>query len=171
MTNVPTGPDHTWVDVDYIVFQDSDSSSSPSLPTLFADNTDKGFSYLPAAVWESVNGNNSLGNSLSRTQSSAAKATFTFVGESVALYGRIGPSNGAFICSVDDGANTTHTAYSQETANQQVLCFANNLKKEAEHTLSVWNQPSGNNAWLEVDFAQVWGDDACVASISSLLFH
>lgn len=163
LMNAPTSITSVWIDVDYIVFQDSDSSSSTDtvLPMTPADDTDKAFAYFPSpSDWETISDTNSLGDSITRTQSRVGEVEFTFIGETVALYGRVGPHNGAFMCSVDNGAAMSLTAYSVEMADRQVLCLTNNLEKEKKHTLRAWNRPNGDQVWLEIDSAQVWGQNA-----------
>jgi hypothetical protein len=159
LTNEPTDLGHTWVDVDYLVFADHLPDNTP---TFFADNEDPGFEYFPdVSHWETEDDNNAFGGSIWRTQSSAGSLQFAFNGEAVALYGRTGSSNAQYICSID-GVNVTLTSYSLLTADQQILCYANNLKKDVQHTLHVFNQPSDSKTWLEVDFARMWGDNAYV---------
>lgn len=161
LTNQPTGTDHTWVDVDYLVFADTLPDNTP---TFFADNEGAGFEYFPdVSHWEAEHDNSAFGGSIWRTQSSAGSLKFTFNGEAVALYGRTGSSNAQYICSVD-GVNVTLTSYSLLVADQQILCHANNLQKDVQHTFQVFNQPSDSKVWLEVDFARIWGDNAYVFS-------
>lgn len=165
LTNKPTDSDHTWVDVDYVIFADTLPDSTT---TFVADSTSPGFQYFPdVSHWESVHDNNSFGGTIWRTQSRVGSVELTFNGEAVAFYGKIGSSNAQYICSVDD-VNTTFTSYSLLAADQQILCYANNLEKGVEHTLYVFNEPNGSKAWLEVDFARIWGEDAYVPPVTWL---
>lgn len=159
LTNKPTDSGDTWLDVDYVIFADGLPDNTP---TFVAHIEGPGFEHLPdISHWEHAQDNNTFGGSIWRTQSHDGSIKLTFNGEAVALYGRTGSSNAQYICGVDD-VNITSTSYSVLDADQQILCYANNLKKDVAHTLHVFNQPNGSKAWLEVDYARMWGENAYV---------
>lgn len=157
MTNAPISL-LIWLDFDYLIWEGSLPDSSD---VVLVDNTNPSMKHVPAIKdWESVVDANSSNGTLSRTQSNMGEMDLTFFGEAVAVYGRVGPNNGDYMCSVDGGPSTTYTGYSSVTGYQQTLCMANNLEKGVEHTISLSNMPTGSKVWLEVDYARIWGVDA-----------
>ncbi|KAF8315860.1 hypothetical protein DL93DRAFT_2078580 [Clavulina sp. PMI_390] len=162
---------NNWLDLDYVHFQDNPTSSTGlSTPqTLFAANNDSAFNYLPSdSIWPSLPSNASLSGVLCRTQASDGELQIGFTGSSIALYGRVGPSNSFYTCQVDGGDKTAHTGYSAQYANEQVLCFANNLAPAKQHTLKVVNNPAvSGQVWLEVDYVQVWGSTVNIGTTAS----
>ncbi|KAF8315855.1 hypothetical protein DL93DRAFT_812981 [Clavulina sp. PMI_390] len=163
ITDAPKLQNRTFLSVDYLTVQDSAPPFPAKQPSLFVDDTDESiFTYLPSrSSWESMPDTLSLGGTLSRTQSQIGAVEIRFVGSSIALYGRVGQSNAQYWCSIDGGVNISYNSFANEMASQQTLYMANNLTGGgAEHVLRVWNDPTVSNGhvWLEIDYAQVWGN-------------
>jgi hypothetical protein len=165
LTNKPTDSNHTWVDIDYVIFADGLPDNTP---TFVADIEGAGFEYFPdISHWERANDNNTFGGSIWRTQSNDGSIKLTFNGEAVALYGRTGSSNAHTSAALMISILLPRVILCW-TADQQILCYANNLDKDVEHTLHVFNQPNGSKAWLEVDYARIWGENAYVPPVTWL---
>ncbi|KAF8315859.1 hypothetical protein DL93DRAFT_813662 [Clavulina sp. PMI_390] len=167
ITDVPAAADRSILGVDYMIVKDASPSFPASQISLFVDDTNKAvFNYLPSSnSWESTPDSESLGGSLSRTQSQVGGVEIHFTGSSIALYGRVGQSNAGYLCSIDGGANVSYTGFWVESASQQTLYLANNLTGGgAEHVLRVWNVPDASNGhiWLEIDYVQLWGSSGWV---------
>ena len=72
-------------------------------------------------------------------------------GASVAVYGVVGPSLGAFTINIDGTDQGTWPAASSIEAHGVVLYFGSNLDPSAEHTLKITAVAGGNNVGLVLD--------------------
>ncbi|KAJ7481925.1 hypothetical protein FB451DRAFT_139105 [Mycena latifolia] len=163
LTNALTDPKKPYLDVDYIIW----STDSVSPNTTLKDSTSQ-FTYQPSDSWKTdlppeLSG--FQGGSGHYTQDKDSSATLAFSGDTVSLFGPIGPTLGPYGIEIDGKSIGTYNATSQTYAAQTILYYADGLG-EGDHTLKVINQPTSTNQRLAIDFASVVGFPASSASAS-----
>ena len=132
------------------------------------DNTDPSFTYLPVSTsWgNSEDATTSFNATLTTTTNSSGQARLDFVGETVALFGTLGPNHGNYSCSIDGRKAIIYLGTYPSVTTQQVLCFGGSLGR-GNHSLVVSNVPIGTSRdTLSIDYAQIWSSQKIKASTS-----
>ncbi|KAG9042686.1 hypothetical protein FS837_010487 [Tulasnella sp. UAMH 9824] len=159
ITNLQTDPNLPYLDVDYIIWETkiSDQATLPSVVYDDADSTN--IRYTPPGEW-SVNACQNMAayssSSCHVTGSNTAKATLTFEGDAIAVYGGVGPQYGPYAVRLDDQDPVSFTANSTNSHTQQILYFASGLGA-GNHTVVINNNPASIGNQLDIDFIQVLG--------------
>lgn len=143
-----------YLGVDYLMWE---SELREDSSTLNVDDADLShFSYLPGPSWWShtTQASGAFNQTLSTSVSSDAQARLTFRGESVTLYGAVGPNDGNYTCTLDGGAAQMHSATNLGSFAEQTLCFFDGLSSD-EHNLVVQLVPTDPLSTFSIDYAQV----------------
>ncbi|KAG8957010.1 hypothetical protein FRC00_004593 [Tulasnella sp. 408] len=178
ITNLQTDPNLPYLDVDYIIWETkiSDEATVPSVVYDDADSTN--IRYTPPGEWSPNACQNMAAYASSSchvTGSNTAKATLTFQGDAIAVYGGVGPQYGPYAVRLDDqdpvSVSSLRAKYTERdsdralpqfTANstnshaQQILYFASGLGP-GNHTVIINNNPASIGNQLDIDFIQVLG--------------
>ncbi|KAK7042135.1 hypothetical protein R3P38DRAFT_3178720 [Favolaschia claudopus] len=155
ITNQQNDTKKPFLDVDYITWS-TDSPTDPKKSVQLDDKASQ-FSYQPANAWKSdlpSDMSGFQGNSGHVTQSKDASAKLSFSGDTVALFGPVGPKLGPYAIKIDGKSVGTFNANNQNYAAQVALYHGDGLGS-GDHTLEFINQPTSSTQFLAVDFAQV----------------
>ncbi|KAF7315806.1 hypothetical protein MIND_00096700 [Mycena indigotica] len=150
ITNTANDTRKSFLDIDFITWM----TDSPLPANNFDDNSNL-FAYSPADAWKTDLGksySNFLNNSGHLTDAKDASVTITFAGESLVLYGAVGPSQGAYSVKLDGSDAGNFNAHNPTYFSQQAL-FQTDSLGSGNHTLVLTNQPSGSQNNLAIDFA------------------
>ncbi|KAJ7720962.1 hypothetical protein DFH07DRAFT_303752 [Mycena maculata] len=167
VTNTGNSTNVTNLDIDYIIWS-TDSSAVAQNITL-KDNTAQ-FSYQPSSSWttalpKEISG--FQGNSGHFTMDNSASTILSFSGDTVSVFGAVGPSLGPYGITLDGESVGTFNATKQNYTAQMLLYHADGLGA-GDHTLEVINQPTDTGQGLAIDFARVAGiPGASVAATSA----
>ncbi|KAH7927506.1 hypothetical protein BV22DRAFT_1031695 [Leucogyrophana mollusca] len=150
-----TGTNAQYLDIDLVVWQSEVGEEGDQLVAQVVQDTDPSFQFQSPA-WNTnppdVNFfNNGTGHS---TTTYDATATYTFTGDSVALYGTVGPENGPYSVQLDGGEAVQFNATQFMLYTQTMLYYADNLGS-GSHRLMITNLPDQDGQYLSVDYAQV----------------
>ncbi|KAJ7071988.1 hypothetical protein C8F01DRAFT_1361438 [Mycena amicta] len=164
ITNAPNDTTKDFLDIDFITW-----TTESSLPANQIDDNSNLFVYQPSNSWKT-----DLGSSYSGFQNSTghltddkdATTTITFAGESIVLYGAVGPSQGAYSVKLDGSDAGSFNAHKSTYTAQQPL-FQTDSLGSGNHTLVLTNQPSGTQTGLAIDFALMASVPSASASASS----
>ncbi|KAF7342203.1 hypothetical protein MVEN_01808200 [Mycena venus] len=164
ITNQQKDSKKPFLDIDYIVWS-TDSPSDPSKNIQLDDNASQ-FSYQPSDAWKTNLPSDFLGfqgDSGHATTNKDASVKLSFSGDTIALFGPVGPTLGTYAVKVDGKDAGTFNANNKNYAAQTALYHGDGLG-DGDHTLEVINQPTATGEeYLAIDFAMV----AAVPSSSS----
>ncbi|KAJ7120178.1 hypothetical protein C8R44DRAFT_921203 [Mycena epipterygia] len=166
ITNLLNDTKKPYLDIDYITWL-TDSSAVTQSITL--EDTTSQFSYQPSNTWKSdlpSDMSGFQGSSGHLTQEKDASAILSFSGDTVAIFGAVGPNLGPYGIKIDGQAVGTFNATKQNYAAQIALFHADDLGA-GDHTLEVINQPTSTGQGLAIDFALVAGIPSASASVTS----
>ncbi|KAK6995998.1 hypothetical protein R3P38DRAFT_3424461 [Favolaschia claudopus] len=144
----------------------STDSTTDSKKGIQLDDKASQFSYQPANAWKSdlpSDMSGFQGNSGHVTQNKDASAKLSFSGDTVALFGAVGPNLGPYAVKIDGKSAGSFNANKQNYAAQVALYHGNGLGS-GDHILEIINQPTSSTQFLAIDFAEV----AAVPSSSSV---
>ncbi|KAJ7461357.1 hypothetical protein B0H11DRAFT_2056877 [Mycena galericulata] len=160
-----TNPDEPNLNLDYFTW----TNEVNSLTDLRIQDDTSAFVYEPPAAWSSFAspstsfpGFDGTGHS---TVQGGATATFSFMGDRVALYGAIGSQGGPYSIAIDNGTPTSLTAQrlvSDATTPVpnylagQILFYADSLSL-GNHTITVTANPTSPTQDISIDYAIVDG--------------
>jgi hypothetical protein len=83
-----------------------------------------------------------------------ATSTLSFSGDSITVYGSVGPQNSAYTAQMDQGSPVSFNASRSAFFDQQVIYYADNLGP-GNHVLQLTNEPTSNGGGLAINFAVV----------------
>ncbi|KAJ6586895.1 hypothetical protein DFH09DRAFT_1429551 [Mycena vulgaris] len=148
----------TFVDIDFITWQNSVGADDEQLIVNTVQDSDPSFVYTPAISW----GTNVpsigtySGGSGHATATPGAFMTYTFqVRDAVSLYGPVGPLGSPFSVSLDGGEPVNHTASKLYYQPQVLLYTATNLGP-GQHIVKVEYQPAQTGQIFAIDYANVY---------------
>nr|GAT60605.1 predicted protein [Mycena chlorophos] len=150
ITNLANDTSEPYLDLDFITWTTNSDS-----PTDQVDDGSPLFVYQPSSSWKTNLGSSFSGfqnNTGHLTSDNNATATITFAGESVVVYGAVGPSQGSYSVQLDGSDAGTYNAHNPTYHAQQSL-FQTDSLGSGNHTLVFTNQPSGTQNGLAIDFA------------------
>ncbi|KAJ7889611.1 hypothetical protein B0H13DRAFT_1626706 [Mycena leptocephala] len=159
ITNNESDAKKAFLDIDHITWSTDSSAATQSIQ--LDDNTSQ-FSYQPSNTWKTDLPSDLSGfqnDSGHVTQTRDASALLSFSGDTVALFGAVGPNLGPYAIKIDGQSAGTFDATNQNYAAQTALYHGDGLGA-GNHTLEVINQGQG----LAIDFALVAAIPASSAS-------
>ncbi|KAK7042133.1 hypothetical protein R3P38DRAFT_3447488, partial [Favolaschia claudopus] len=142
------------LDIDYITWS-TDSPTEPQKIIQIDDDASQ-FSYQPKDAWKTdlpSDMSGFQGDSGHVSQSKDSSAILSFSGDTVALFGAIGPNFGPYAVKIDGNSVGTFNATKQDYTAQAALYRGDGLGS-GDHTLEIINQPSSSSQFLAIDFAQ-----------------
>ncbi|KAH7913448.1 hypothetical protein BJ138DRAFT_1146014 [Hygrophoropsis aurantiaca] len=150
-----TGTNSQFLDIDLVVWQSEVGNPGDQLVTQTVQDTDPDFQFQ-APAWNTnppqVNFfNNGTGHS---TTAYNATVTYSFTGDSVALYGTVGPENGPYAVQLDGGEAMAFNGTQFMLYTQTMIYYADNLGP-GSHQLMVTNLPEQSGQYLNIDYAEV----------------
>lgn len=159
ITNLWTDANLPYLDVDYIIWE-TKISEQATLPSVVFDDADtSNIQYTPPGEWSPNACTNMAAYSSGSchvTGSNTAKATVTFEGDAIAIYGGVGPQYGPYAVKLDGQPAALFTANSTNSHAQQILYFASGLGA-GNHTVVINNNPASIGNQLDIDYVQVLG--------------
>ncbi|KAJ7154834.1 hypothetical protein C8R43DRAFT_1186132 [Mycena crocata] len=166
ITNIMNDTDRPYLDIDYITWSTDDSAVPPNI-TLEDDASQ--FSYQPSDAWNAdfpseISG--FQGDSGHFTEEKSAAAVLSFSGDTVALFGAIGPNSAPYDIKIDGQPMGTFSAARLNYGAQRQLYHADALGA-GNHTLEVIHQPTSAGQRLAIDFALVAGFPSATLSSST----
>jgi len=152
-----TNQGSTFVDIDFITVQNSIGQPNEPLIVNTIQDTDSSFSYNPPTMWGTgvPNVGTYSGSSGHGTATPGSFVVFNFAGDSVYLYGPVGPAASPFGVSLNGAAPTKYSANKQFYRPQTLLYSATNLGP-GKHQINVTYEPSQPGQILAVDYAEVY---------------
>ncbi|KAJ7468225.1 hypothetical protein B0H11DRAFT_2305774 [Mycena galericulata] len=166
VTNAVNDTTKPYLDIDYIIWS-TDSSAVAENITL--EDTISQFSYQPSNTWTTTLPSSMSGfqsNTGHLTQQKDASVILSFSGDTVSVYGAVGPTLGPYSIKMDGQSMGTFNATRQNYGAQIPLWHADNLGA-GDHTLELINQPTSTGQGLAVDFALVAGLPATASASAS----
>lgn len=150
-----TNQGSTFVDIDFITFENTVGETTEPLIVRTVQDDDPSFVY--SSVWgTNVPALGTFSGSTGHgTATPGAFVTYTFEGDSVFLYGPVGPAASPFTVSLDGGAPVNYSANKQFYKSQVLLYGATNLG-QGRHQIKVSYQPSQPGQILAIDYANVY---------------
>ncbi|KAG8902718.1 hypothetical protein FRC01_009491, partial [Tulasnella sp. 417] len=159
ITNLWTDANLPYLDVDYIIWETKISEQATLASNVFDDADTSNIKYTPPGEW-SPNACQNMASyssgSCHVTGSNTAKASLTFEGDAIAVYGGVGPQYGPYSVKLDDQDPALFTANSTNSHSQQILYFASGLGA-GNHTVVINNNPASIGNQLDIDYIQVLG--------------
>ncbi|KAJ7215159.1 hypothetical protein C8J57DRAFT_1396936 [Mycena rebaudengoi] len=156
ITNTFKDKTAAFLDIDYVTITWlTDPSATEATDTL--EDSSSQFSYTPSKSWSTdlpKSYSNFKDNSGHVTTDKDASAVLAFSGETVTLYGAVGPDLGQYEVKMDGQSSGTFVATRENYAAQVQLFYADNLGS-GNHTLEVVNKPTSKQKNLAIDFAMV----------------
>ncbi|KAJ7120175.1 hypothetical protein C8R44DRAFT_541939, partial [Mycena epipterygia] len=172
ITNIMKDTKRPYIDIDYASHSAALSAlhalTSPRslvAPNITLKDTVSQFSYQPSDNWKT----NLPDDILTQEQNASAIISFSVCpssishqfrsfaqGDTVAIFGAVGPSLGPYDIKIDGQSMGTFNATKQNYAAQIQLYHADDLGA-GNHTLEIVNQPTSTGQGLAIDFARVAG--------------
>ncbi|KAJ6562356.1 hypothetical protein B0H19DRAFT_943191 [Mycena capillaripes] len=170
ITNNENDAKKSFLDIDYITWSTDSATQNIQL-----DDNALQFSYQPANTWSAdlasdMSGFQNSSGHLTLDKDASAILSFSVhspKGDTVALFGAVGPKLGPYAIEVDGKSVGTFNATNQNYAAQTVLYHGDGLGA-GDHTLEVINQPSSTGQGLAIDFAVVAAIPSSSASSTSV---
>ncbi|EJU02105.1 hypothetical protein DACRYDRAFT_107050 [Dacryopinax primogenitus] len=154
LTNIPTGTNNNWLDVDFVIFETEIGDTGASEQHI--DDSSGQFNWSSGWSTSIPTGQSSYHDgTLHKAVTSDASVIFTFEGQAISLYGAVDPSYGSFIAVMDSGELIQLNTHSYGYYPQTLLYHANSLG-EGVHKLTLSNGPSS----FDVDYATIWSTGA-----------
>jgi len=153
-----TNQGNTFVDIDFITWENSIGTADEQLVVNTVQDTDPAFTYTPPNSW----GTNPpsigtySGSSGHGTATPGAFMTYTFEGDGVSLYGPVGPAGSPFSVSVDGGNPVIGLTANKQFFQPQVLLYAATNLGGGQHTVKVTYEPTQPGQIFAIDFANVY---------------
>ncbi|KIM45456.1 hypothetical protein M413DRAFT_442126 [Hebeloma cylindrosporum] len=157
MTNLES----RYLDLDFITWQTPVGEANEPLIATTVQDTDASFKYIPEQQWNSspVNAGMFSAGSGHVTSTAGASVEYTFkvsTGDSVAIYGPVGPSGAPYSVQLDNNAAKNFSSYKQFYRPQMILFQASNLGG-GQHTVTLTSTAWNNSALtLAIDYAQAY---------------
>lgn len=148
-----TNLEDKFVDIDYFTWQNTIGEGGEDLIVNTIDDSSSDFQYSPG--WSSSNPSDFgtfLGGTGHETSASDSYFTYTFTGNSVSLYGPIGPNYSPYTVQVDGGTVSHYNASNVNFIPQVILYYADGLGP-GTHSLKVMYQPSTVGQTFAIDYA------------------
>ncbi|KAG8955860.1 hypothetical protein FRC04_006307 [Tulasnella sp. 424] len=159
ITNLWTDATAPYLDVDYIVWETKISDQATRQSIVVDDNDTNSIQYTPPGEWSANACQNMAAysaNTCHVTGSNTAKASLTFEGDAIAVYGGVGPQYGPYTVSLDGQDPAQFTANSTNSHTQQILYFASGLGA-GNHSIVINNNPTSIGNQLDLDYVQILG--------------
>ncbi|KZT18750.1 hypothetical protein NEOLEDRAFT_1103183 [Neolentinus lepideus HHB14362 ss-1] len=148
ITNVPTGSNNNWLDLDYITF-----TTSVSTQTTLVQDTDPSFHWQGSGWSKNVaNENQYNGTSGHLSCSNEDSVVYTFQGDSVQIYGVLGPSQGSYSISLDNQSISQIPNGNQDYFYADTLLYAASELPVGLHNVTLTNLASSYTC-LGIDYA------------------
>lgn len=156
-TNAPTTSNlNNWfLDVDYIIYETQVVANSTPVTTILEDSNSTVWAYSPSSSWTAVTNSQFHNGDGHQAATPGASATATFDGQSVTVFGLIGPDQGNYTVQVDNGPTTTFNA-AYPTEKVQVPLAAVDGLTQGPHNITL----TVIAGILLVDYASVIGATA-----------
>ncbi|KAF9462292.1 hypothetical protein BDZ94DRAFT_1166190 [Collybia nuda] len=163
-----TNQEGSFLDIDFITWETTvGTNSSGNFYVNTVQDTSPSFTYLPSETdWgvPSKNIGSFMGGSGHATTKSGASLTYSFdVGESVSLYGPVGPDGSLFAVHVDGSSASAYTTVQEFYTPQSLLYHASSLGP-GSHNLTLICQPINPQQTFAVDYAVVFTTAAPLAT-------
>ncbi|KAJ7861732.1 hypothetical protein B0H14DRAFT_3863354 [Mycena olivaceomarginata] len=168
ITNQQIDAKKQYLDVDYITW--STDSPSDSTKNVQLDDNASQFSYQPSDAWKTdlpSDMSGFQGGSGHVTQNKDASAKLSFSGDTIALFGPVGPKLGPYAIKIDGKDAGTFNPQKENYAAQTALYHGDGLGA-GDHTLEVINQPTSTDQFLAIDFALAVAVPSSSSSSASL---
>ncbi|KAF8160606.1 hypothetical protein B0H34DRAFT_806139 [Crassisporium funariophilum] len=146
------------LDLDCITWQTPIGLTDESLLVSTVQDTDSSFKYTPESSWNpSPYGIGMFsGGSGHSTTSAGAFVEYTFEGDSVAVYGPVGPNGAPYSVQLDGGASANYSS-NKVLYRPQTMLFQASQLGGGKHTVKLRSEAWNNSALtLAVDYAEVF---------------
>jgi len=142
------------LDVDYVAFNTSIGTDNEALIVNSFQDLHPSFTYTPSSLWAvPPSAGTFSGGSLHMTSSPSASLQFSFQGDTVAVYGPVGPGfTPSFSVQVDNGTPSFYSAQKQLFRSEQVLFYSAGLGA-GQHSIKIGPGAPGQ---LAIDYANVY---------------
>jgi len=154
VTNVPIDSNHPWFDIDFITWQTQYGGATESSTDALQEDDNSAWSYSPASSWSTdvsqLPGFSSGSGHATFTDGSSA--TYRFNGDTISIYGAVGPAAAPYTVSLDGGPVTTYNGTELRYYPQSLLYYADNLGP-GNHMVNLVAHPAGFGQALSIDYA------------------
>ncbi|KAL0952765.1 hypothetical protein HGRIS_006993 [Hohenbuehelia grisea] len=152
ITNSLNNDTRPYLDIDFITW----TSEAKDDQSTFLPNTDSHFSYDPPTSWSSASQEGFNSSAARSTLESGASMFLKFSGESVTVFGAIGPTSAPYTVELDGEAPSSYNATKDLYTPQVMLYHTDNLSS-GDHTLKLTSAPANSGQALSIDYALVRG--------------
>ncbi|KAF9268650.1 hypothetical protein L218DRAFT_852939 [Marasmius fiardii PR-910] len=150
------GTNKQFLDIDFITLRSSVGGIDEHLIMTTVQDDDPAFIYSPISSWSTTPDNLGTfsGGSGHSTPDGSMTFTFDVSGDTVSLYGPVGPSAASYVVQVDGGTATTSSATKARFEPGVLLYHGGNLGP-GKHTLTFSCRPATGQS-CSVDYAEVY---------------
>jgi hypothetical protein len=159
---------NSYVDVDFVTWSSDVSQGTQSVVDTAVDDWHPAFSYYPTSAWttEIAHIGSFLGGTGHSTSEQNAYVQYSFTGDSVALYGSVGPDHAPYSVQIDGGPMANFSATKNNYLPHSLLYRADNLGA-GSHSLVMQNQQISSGQVLEIDYAIVYSSSTRSRKLSA----
>ncbi|TDL24133.1 hypothetical protein BD410DRAFT_109294 [Rickenella mellea] len=157
LSNAVTDSNAPFLDVDFIVWETDIGTGNQTISQQSFEDNQPLFNYQPnPSAWQtnppSVQHFSGQNGHVTANASASVNCTFQ-VGDAIAIYGAVGPTNGFYDIVLDNGHKVTFNATKQNVSTEQLLYFASGVGGGIH---SVRMSPSFENQTLAIDYAVIY---------------
>ncbi|KIM75629.1 hypothetical protein PILCRDRAFT_13409 [Piloderma croceum F 1598] len=151
-----TYPFSNFLDLDYITWESTYGIGSKQVKETTLQDSDSSFSYQPQGSWNTSPEFLSFffGQSGHATTTAEASMTLTFSGDTVQIFGTVGPKDAPYSVQLDNGSPLTFNATKYKAYQQVLLYYADNLGP-GSHNVKITNKPALPGESLNINYALV----------------